>query len=342
VLDLDFPPFQPHPWLEGPHAQTLATQLPRRALVRRSGASEARLFRVDATSEVLAWCRWQPDRGRAPLVLLLHGLAGSAEADHMLGLAEKCFLTGFSTVRLNMRGCGDTEHLARSIYHAGMTEDIEHVARALHEQDGVERVYLAGCSLGGGMALRWLGELGAAAPAWLRGAAVVSPAVDLAASQHCLDEEPGCRVYREFFLRGLKEQLRARAKMHPGFVDVSGIGRIKTLRDFDRVYTGPLSRYETVERYYTEASALPLLGDVRRPALIVTAQDDPFIPYASFRAQQVQQNAWIRLVAPQQGGHVAFIGGRPSEHRSWCDLDRHWAENRVAQFLDHLEQGSRR
>jgi predicted alpha/beta-fold hydrolase len=308
MLDLDCPLFEPHPWLRGPHAQTLATRLPRRSLVRRAPLDEARAIRVDSTSEVLALCRWQAERRRAPLALLLHGLTGDASADYMLGVAEKLTLAGFSTARMNMRGCGGTEALARSIYHAGLTEDVATVARELREREQIERVYLVGCSLGGGMMLRWLGELGASVPDWLRGAAVVSPAIDLAASQRRLDSDPRCRMYREF----------------------------------DNRYTGPLSRYGSAERYYGEASALPVVDAIRRPTLVIAAQDDPFIPFDSFRDARLQENAWLQLLAPANGGHVAFIAERAAAHRAWCDVDRHWAENRVAQFLHHLEEGARR
>lgn len=341
MLELDCPPFEPHPWLRGPHAQTLATRLPRRALARRAPLDEARAIRVDATSEVLALCRWQAERRRAPLALLLHGLAGDARTDSMLGLAEKLAVAGFNIARMNMRGCGGTEALARSIYHAGMTQDVAAVARELVEREHVERVYLVGCSLGGGMMLRWLGELGADAPAWLRGAAVVSPAVDLAASQRQLDADPRCRMYREYFLTGLKEQLRARARVHAGLLDVSGLAKVRTLLDFDQCYTGPLSGYGSAERYYEQASALPLVDAVRRPTLVITAQDDPFIPFESFRGPRFEHNAWLHVLAPRHGGHVAFIAAQAAAHRNWCDLDRHWAENRVAQFLHHLEEGAR-
>jgi predicted alpha/beta-fold hydrolase len=342
MLDLDCPPFEPHPWLRGPHAQTLATRLPRRSLVRRAPLDEARAIRVDSTSEVLALCRWQAERRRAPLALLLHGLTGDASADYMLGVAEKLTLAGFSTARMNMRGCGGTEALARSIYHAGLTEDVATVARELREREQIERVYLVGCSLGGGMMLRWLGELGASVPDWLRGAAVVSPAIDLAASQRRLDSDPRCRMYREFFLSGLKEQLRSRACVHAGLLDVSGLARVRTLLEFDNRYTGPLSRYGSAERYYGEASALPVVDAIRRPTLVIAAQDDPFIPFDSFRDARFQENAWLQLLAPANGGHVAFIAERAAAHRAWCDVDRHWAENRVAQFLHHLEEGARR
>lgn len=342
VLDLDFPSFRPHPWLGSPHAQTLATRLPRRALARRAPRDEARRFRVDPTSEIVAFCRWHPQRRSAPLAVLLHGLTGDATADYMLGLAEKLAQCGFSTVRMNMRGCGGTEALSRSIYHAGLTEDLAAVVRSLHEDDGVERIYLVGCSLGGGMVLRWIGELGRDSFPCVRGAAAISPSVDLAASQHVLDTQTRCRVYRDFFLSGLKEQIRVRARLHPGLADPTALGAIRTLREFDRRYTGPLSRYGSVERYYAEASALPLVGAIRRSTLVITAQDDPFIPFASFRDAAFDHNAWIRMLAPERGGHVAFIAAQASEHRNWCDLDRHWAENRVAQFLHHLEQGERR
>lgn len=338
---LDFPRFVPHPWLKGPHAQTLATQLPRRKLAEAERHYSERRFRVTEQDEIGALCRLQPDPKLAPLVLLLHGLTGSAKADYMIGMAEKCYAAGFSAVRMNLRGCGGTDSHSCSLYNAAQFSDIEQVARALHEQLGAPRIYLAGCSLGGGMILRMLGEWGERAPSWLIGAAVVSPAVDLALSQQRLDTESGCRLYREFFLRGLKDVIAERAKRYPALFDAARGRDARTLREFDDRVTAHYAGFASAEHYYASSSALATAAHIRKPTLIVTAKDDPFIAFASFERPEIRRNTWISLVAPDHGGHMAFLGARPAEHRNWIDLDRHWAENRVVQFLDHLEGHAR-
>jgi predicted alpha/beta-fold hydrolase len=56
----------------------------------------------------------------------------------------------------------------------------------------------------------------------------------------------------------------------------------------------------------------------RFPTLIIHAQDDPFIPFDSFRHPDIQSNSNVVLLAPEQGGHVGFISAdREGEDRFW-------------------------
>ena len=41
--------------------------------------------------------------------------------------------------------------------------------------------------------------------------------------------------------------------------------------------------------------------------LLMTAQDDPFVPYVSFLRARVEENPRVRFVAPEHGGHCGFI-----------------------------------
>jgi predicted alpha/beta-fold hydrolase len=63
--------------------------------------------------------------------------------------------------------------------------------------------------------------------------------------------------------------------------------------------------------------------------LMITAQDDPFVPYESFLAAMVAENPAIRFVAPKWGGHCGFI----SKHGG---VERFWAESRVVEFCEQL------
>ena len=83
--------------------------------------------------------------------------------------------------------------------------------------------------------------------------------------------------------------------------------------------------FRNAAEYYQQASALRVAGQIRVPTLIVTAQDDPFIPFESFQHPAIVQNRCITRLAPERGGHRAFIsrsGGR----------ERFWAESRVVEF----------
>ena len=341
AADHEFPPFEPHPLLLTGHLQTLATQIERRSLRRTEVGYRERLFRVAPDSQVQTFARLQPDPRRAPLVIVLHGLAGDSGTSYVLGIAEKAFTAGFSAVRMNLRNCNDTEHLTPTIYHAGMTGDIAAVASELAAQDGVPRIYLAGGSLGGAMILRLLGELGPEAPAWLRGAAVISPPLDLGATQRWVDHEPSARLYRNFFLDRMKERMRVKIARYPGLCDARGLDRIRTIREFDERYTSVLGGYGDAARYYAETSALPVMSRVARPTLVVHAQDDPIIPIEPFRAPELARSAALRVMITKHGGHCAFLARKPVQGPGWRDIGRFWAENRVVEFLCRIDARER-
>src|SRR6187402_3099408 len=143
-------------------------------------ATEPRYFDVAPDARVLAHCNWQPDRSKAPTLLMLHGLEGSSQAHYMCGMADKALAAGFNVVRLNQRNCGGTEHLSRGLYHSGLTDDPLLVMRSLAAGDGLGRFAFAGYSLGGNLALKIAGELGAAAAPQIVAVAAVSPVMELA------------------------------------------------------------------------------------------------------------------------------------------------------------------
>ena len=66
-------------------------------------------------------------------------------------------------------------------------------------------------------------------------------------------------------------------------------------------------------------------AQIRVPMLMITAQDDPFVPYASFLAAKISENPAIQFVAPQHGGHCGFISKHPGS-------ERFWAEQRIIEF----------
>jgi uncharacterized protein len=100
---------------------------------------------------------------------------------------------------------------------------------------------------------------------------------------------------------------------------------VRTLREWHETVTAPASGYKDATEYYQKASALPVVGEIRVPTLIVAAQDDPFIPFESFQHPAVVGNRFITLVAPERGGHCAFISRDGGS-------ERFWAESRVVEF----------
>jgi predicted alpha/beta-fold hydrolase len=334
-------PFVPARFFTQGDMQTLAAYFwPGRFRPRDDSEDEERLFEVDQGTRVLARCRWQPDRTQHPTLVLWHGLEGSSASAYMLTTAAKLFQRGFNVVRMNIRNCGGTEHLTPTLYHGGLTHDLRAVLDELINQDRLPRIVLAGFSLGGNLTLKLTGELGDDAPAHLKGVVAISPSVDL---QACSDLLLNSRnlVYHRNFLYYLKRRIELKQRLYPELYDSSALSRIRSLVQFDDHYVAPAFGFADARDYYAKASALPHLGRIRVPTLIIHAQDDPFIPYTPLENAlnpqrqsdapsdvQTTDNENILLVSPPRGGHVAFVSTDSLEE------DRFWAENRLVDFSE--------
>jgi len=324
--------FTPHPLLRNAHAMTVAAAiLPRRA--PRLPPAVNRLFEVEAGTQLLARCHWQEQPREHATLVLVHGLEGSSESPYMRTLAEKAFLAGGNVLRVNQRNCGGTERLTPALYNSGLSGDYRAILGELLARDKLPAVFFAGYSMGGNLVLKMAGEWGASAPAELRGVCGVCPTLDLAA---CVDAlaAPGNGLYEWHFVRGLKARMRRKARWFAGRYDLSGMDGLRTVREFDDVITAPYSGYRDAVDYYHRASAVRVARAISVPTLIITAQDDPFVPFGSFQVPDIASNAHIRLLAPERGGHCGFISRAGG-------TERYWAEARVVEFVsDHAAAGA--
>ena len=327
-------PFVPRPALRGGHAMTMFSWANPRYFPRLP-APTVRYFDIEADARVVAHCHWHPRPWEHPTIIALHGLNGSSGAHYMRGIAAKAFARGLNIVRLNQRNCGDTEHLSTGLFHSGLTADAKHVIAELTEVDGLREISVAGYSLGGNLALKLAGEYGDYPPAALRAVAAVSPILEIGECVRAL-ERPGNVLYQWNFVRDLKRRMRRKDRVHPGLFDLSRLARVRTVRDFDEAYTAPYFGFADADDYYHRASAMRVVDRIRVPALVVTAEDDPFVPPQPFHDPRVTGNPHITLCVCRHGGHCGFVG--PQEGTD----DGYWAENQIVDFVErHLDVATR-
>ena len=285
-----------------------------------------RYFDVDAGERVVAHCHWQKRPWEHPTLVALHGLNGSSEAHYMKGLASKAFERGMNVIRLNQRNCGNTEHLSTGLFHSGLTADAAHVVDELTTVDELPAIAVAGYSLGGNLALKLAGEYGAHAPRTLVGVAAVSPIIEIDLCVAAL-ERPGNALYNWNFVRDLKRRMRRKERLRPGLFDLKKLAGIRTVRQFDDVFTAPYFGFENAEDYYYRASAMRVVDRVCVPALIISAEDDPFVPPQPFRDPKVAGNRAIDVRLSTHGGHCGFVA------RAFNGDDGYWAENQIIEFV---------
>jgi predicted alpha/beta-fold hydrolase len=259
---------------------------------------------------------------------VLHGLEGSSASGYVRQTLHEARALGWGAVAMNFRSCSGEPNLALRSYCSGETADPLLVARHIHSR--VQGPLVAvGFSLGANALLKLLAETADAAP--VVAAAAVSAPFDLLACAQALDEPWGrCGVYRRHFLLSLKRKALDKLAMHPGHgLDTERIRRARKLQDFDDAFTGPSNGYRGALDYYQRCSCGPRLQEVRRPTLLLNAEDDPMIPGTSLPAAS-SENPFLHVVRTSHGGHVGFLGGS-------LRAPRFWAERQAVRFLNaHL------
>jgi predicted alpha/beta-fold hydrolase len=340
-------PFRPHPLFANQHAQTvLGTLLPRTfpdaEAWRQTG--EERLFTLsdgDRLLGVLHRHPGDPDR-RKPLLLLMHGLEGAIDSHYVKGMAIKAHRLGYHTLRLNFRNCGQTEHLAETIYNSTLIDDIDQVLGAL-AAEGWPVLVPVGVSMSANMLLNLLARYGDRPPVPLLGAVAISPPIEQTLVSRAFGEGFN-RVYDAYFLVKLRAKMARRAALRPNQPEVAELARIarrvKTLREFDDRITSKLLGVPDAVAYYEAVSAGDRLGEVKVPTLLLHAQDDPFLPFAMFerRMAAIEANPALTTLFPAHGGHVGFME-RPQAPGREAWMDGYWAENQALRYVRWLAEG---
>ena len=307
-------------WCRNRHVQTIWGPLFRR---RRLRLRRERVETADGDFVDLDWL--DGPRPEAPLVLVLHGLEGSSTSHYAVGLLAEAQARGWHGVTLNFRSCSGELNRQPRFYHSGDTEDLDAIVRGLVARRADLRLGIVGVSLGGNVLLKWLGEHGAAAPGAVRGAAAISVPFDLTPCARVLDRGFAKRVYTANFLRTMRSKVLAKSRAYPGFVDVIATRRARTFAAYDDVVTAPLSGFADAEDYWRRASCRPYLARIARPALVINAADDPFVPPEAL-PKPTELSSAVRLVVTARGGHVGFLAGWPWRVEAW-------AEQRALDFL---------
>jgi predicted alpha/beta-fold hydrolase len=206
-------------------------------------------------------------------------LEGTIRSHYLRGLLALAQERGWTADALIFRTCNGEMTRARRLYHSGETTDLDAVARRLVREHPGQPLALAGFSLGGNVLLKWLGEHGDDLPPEIRAAAAVSVPFDLERGSRFI-ERGFSRVYGRHFLRTLRAKARIKLERDPGLYDATALERARTLFDFDDIVTAPVHGFAGASDYYRRSSSLGFLAPIRRPTLLLSAYDDPFLPRA--------------------------------------------------------------
>lgn len=312
--EVRFPPFQPAWWCATPHSQTIVGALlnhPPQVAVHRErwGTPDGDFLDLD---------RLPATAPNAPRLLLLHGLESSSHSNDIRHFMARGQRLGWEVIALNFRSCsGEPNRLARA-YHGGDTADLGWVIERLLQEDATRPLGCLGISLGGNVLLKYLGEQQHNTPQPLRCAVAISTTFDLAKAVTQV-EQGFSWVYTRRFVQSLKRKTFAKLKVYPDLVDRQSLTAVQTLSEFDDLVTAPIHGFPDAKTYWKSSSSIYFLPQIRRPTLLINAQDDPFYLAEALPWQQVIENDFLIGLFPETGGHAAFIeGGYPFRLRLWA------------------------
>ena len=305
--------------LNSPHVQTLWAPLlrPKPKIERRA---EKFLF-SDGDHCWLYWAGWEHFDSNASVVVLFHGLSGSASSLYVLCLQRLLTSLGLTSVAVNYRGAGGKPNDKAINYHAGETQDLQQLFAHWQTQWPALSFAAVGFSLGGSRLLNFLSE---AQQPRFKGAITVCVPLDLEVCEAKINQGFS-KVYRNHLLSGLVADMTGKlahlAKVAPAEADkllqIGNLKAIKTFREYDDRVVSTLYGFAGAGDYYQRCSALPKLKDIKNNVVLIQAPDDPFMT-PEVLPKPDELSASVRLIT-RNGGHVGFVEGLPLQPRYWLE-----------------------
>lgn len=237
------------------------------------------------------------------LLVLCHGLEGSSKSKYIQAHAKYFSERDWDILAMNYRGCTG-ENRKPSAYHGGLIADL----KLLIEEKGknYKIVVIGGFSLGANLVLKYLGT--ETYPKNLKCGFAVSPPCDFFSSNNQLKKLEN-KIYVIRFLKKLKNKCEIKYLTHPewrNLININEIRKVKTIEEFDDVYTGKFFGFNGYKDYYTKVSSKKDIVNIYIPTYILTPLDDPMMGKECYPYEEVKKNKNIIFETPKYGGHIGF------------------------------------
>ena len=315
--------FRPAGWLKHRHLQTIFPSLPW-AWRERASLRREILDLPDGDSTAVDWVSAGDELPRsAPLLVVLHGLEGSAESSYARMMMQAALEQQWRPCVLHFRDCGDYRNPLPRRYHAGETGDIRHFLQTLHEQGQTGPIFAVGYSLGGNILLKYLGESGAGSR--LQAAGAVCVPLNLHICAEALNQGFS-KHYQKLLLKNMKNSVQRKFDRDTAAFDWDRAMAAEDFAEFDDAVTAPLHGFDGMNDYYDKCSSAQFLKDVAKPTLVINSLDDPFMtPEVIPHHDKLSEHVTLEIA--DAGGHVGFVeGGTP-----W--RPRYYLPRRILNFL---------
>lgn len=333
-LDTDrIEPLQPPVWAHSGHAQTVVSHFWAHKPIKQSfELLTVPLHDQDQLRVKLYRCLAPTQQ--TTVVILFHGLTGSADSSYMQALGLDLLAQNHHVILVNHRNCGDGFGLASKPYHSGRSDDVSAVVSYARKLFQNLPIVAFGVSMSANAILHLLSRRhDLPAPDF---AMVVNPPVNLHRTAELIQKGFN-RFYEKRFVRRISKLVQAlQAEGH--ISNSLNVHQKMSLTEIDDIYTGPVGGFGRATDYYTQCSTVEHLHKIKIPTVILMAEDDPFIDATNLIA--AQKSLFIQTHIVPYGGHVGYISAKPTElgTRRWLNYA---TSNYLKQFIKYLDEKSR-
>ena len=266
------------------------------------------------------WLNKAKKDSNTPIVIILHGLQGSYTSPYINGIMNELNKNSFSCVLMHFRSCSGKMNKKLRSYHSGETEDLREFVKSIKSRFPKNDLYIIAYSLGGNVLLKYLGEEGALS--LFKAAVSICAPLDLELSSYSISKGFS-KVYELNILRTLKRDLLLKYEEHDIQMRISlkkeDVKDIKTIREFDEVYTSKINHFKNASNYYSLSSSKQYLKHIKTNTLLIHSLDDPFMVKEMLPSKK-ELSDFVSLEVYNNGGHLGFISGSIINPIYWLDL----------------------
>lgn len=290
--------YKPTPWLINCHQHTI-----RGMQIRHRSKVEPRreLFVFsDGGTSALDWFEPLNASADTPIVIVMHTLAGGTREPCSNNFCETIMKHGWKAVVLNGRACSGAPITSAGIFCAIDVSDIDAVVKHVREIFKPKFLFIAGFSLGGYQTLEYGIKVGD-----VDGIAMVSHTYNALLANECLKVFPQNKLYAPYMMKKLIHLW----EKNPYLKKYSQIANVKTLDEYDEILTIKVFKLESVDSYYRQMTCYSKIANIKVPALMLGADDDPFTRERLQPKEEASGSDNLILVTTKEGGHVSFLSG---------------------------------
>lgn len=269
---------------------------------------------------------WQKHDNRSDsLLIMAHGLEGSANRPYVRGMVKLFHQHGFDAIGWNCRSCSGEMNNTLKLYHHGWTDDLDLVVQHAIKL-GYSKIVLAGVSMGGSISLKYTGERGDRIAPQIKATVVFSVPCSLVDSVEEIEKKRN-RFYRNRFLRKLKKKLLVKSTDFPDVFDKTAIKNTHDFYTFDSKFTSRIYGYNDALDFYQQVQSINFLDKLNIPTLLINALNDPLLSSTSYPTSIAEKSPFLHLIITRYGGHVGFL----QKNKEFT-----WAEEKAIEFVNRI------